>query len=158
DPAIARDPCPQVPLDDYHYSDNSDIRGKERNVGRETGTHDPVAGALRLGYRPAFDGLRAVAITLVVPYHWLGDQTGIAGGWLGVNLFFVVSGFLITRLLVEEHARRNSIDAGGFYRRRAARLLPPYMTMLLLVIVLGRVTAMFGSQSDVRFGALSSLF
>src|SRR5207249_4885989 len=112
----------------------------------------------RLGYRPAFDGLRAIAITLVVPYHWLGDQTGIAGGWLGVNLFFVVSGFLITRLLAEEHGRRHAIDAAGFYRRRAARLLPAYMTMLFVIIVLARVTTAFDPQSGIRVGAVSSFF
>jgi len=85
----------------------------------------------RLGHRPALDGLRAFAIAAVVPYHWgAGGHFGLAGGFLGVNLFFVLSGFLITRLLLEEHIRTGAIGRAHFYRRRIARLFPGYLALV----------------------------
>jgi len=81
----------------------------------------------RLGYRPWLDGLRGVAILLVLVYH-LGL---LPGGFLGVDVFFVLSGFLITSLLVEEWQRRGTISFRHFYLRRALRLLPAYFTFLL---------------------------
>jgi peptidoglycan/LPS O-acetylase OafA/YrhL len=83
--------------------------------------------AFHLGYRPWLDGLRGVAILLVLAYH-LGLLTG---GFLGVDVFFVLSGFLITSLLVEEWQRRGAISFRHFYLRRALRLLPAYFTLLL---------------------------
>ena len=80
-------------------------------------------GVERLGYRPALDGIRAVAIALVVLYHASGWP---ASGWLGVDVFFVLSGFLITSLLLER-----GISFRDFYRRRARRLLPALVLMLL---------------------------
>jgi peptidoglycan/LPS O-acetylase OafA/YrhL len=92
----------------------------------------------RLGHRPALDGLRGVAVLLVVATHvgaflvpasapaWL--RFPAAG--LGVDLFFVLSGFLITSLLLEEHRDGGRIRVGGFYLRRARRLLPAAFTTL----------------------------
>jgi hypothetical protein len=68
-------------------------------------------GSLRLGYRRSLDGLRALAIAFVVGYHYLGKPLN---GALGVDLFFVLSGFLITTLLLEEHALRGAISFGRF--------------------------------------------
>lgn len=96
----------------------------------------------RLGYRPGLDGLRAVAVTLVVLQH-TGDflvsddgpsLTGgplLPGGFLGVDLFFVLSGFLITTLLLEEHQRSGRVAYGRFYERRALRLLPALGVLLV---------------------------
>jgi peptidoglycan/LPS O-acetylase OafA/YrhL len=86
------------------------------------------------GHRmPELDGLRAWAITAVLFGH-LGLSFFVGGG-LGVELFFVLSGFLITHLLLREYDRRGSIDLLAFYRRRAWRLLPALVAMLLLVNV-----------------------
>src|SRR5262245_16542953 len=75
----------------------------------------------RLGYRPALDGLRGIAVLLVVFAH--AEYLRNAGGH-GVNIFFVLSGFLITSLLLDENAKAGRIDLIAFYRRRAARLFP----------------------------------
>jgi peptidoglycan/LPS O-acetylase OafA/YrhL len=117
---------------------------------------DRIGG--RLGHRPALDGLRAFAIAAVVPYHWgAGGHFGLGGGFLGVNLFFVLSGFLITRLLLEEHTRTGGISRTYFYRRRIARLLPGYLALLGVVVVLSRLAPIFGSADSVRSGTLASL-
>jgi peptidoglycan/LPS O-acetylase OafA/YrhL len=87
---------------------------------------------VRLGYVPALDGLRAVAIAGVVLYHGTGHP---AGGWLGVDLFFVLSGFLITTLLLEEQRAHGRVDILGFYRRRARRLMPALLAVLAVVLV-----------------------
>jgi peptidoglycan/LPS O-acetylase OafA/YrhL len=83
---------------------------------------------LKLGYRPALDGLRGVAVLAVMAYH----SGLIQGGFLGVDVFFTLSGFLITTLLLEEHARAGTIAIGGFYARRALRLLPALVAFLLV--------------------------
>ena len=80
------------------------------------------------GYRAEIDGLRAIAIVSVVAYH-IGVP-GIPGGFAGVDVFFVVSGYLITTLLLKEQQERGSIDIIGFYARRARRLLPAFFVVL----------------------------
>lgn len=81
-----------------------------------------------LGYRPALDGLRGVAILTVV-----GRHAGLlSGGFLGVDIFFALSGFLITTLLVDEYAATGGIALGRFYARRALRLLPAMVLMVLV--------------------------
>lgn len=85
-----------------------------------------------LGYRPGLDGVRAVAIGLVLLNH-----TGLSvflGGGNGVIVFFVLSGFLITKLLLEESDRNGKISVGGFYGRRAVRILPAPTVMLLALL------------------------
>jgi peptidoglycan/LPS O-acetylase OafA/YrhL len=84
-----------------------------------------------LGHRPALDGLRGIAIALVLAYHSWGSA--FPGGNIGVDLFFVLSGFLITVLLLEEHGDHGRIDLRAFYARRARRLLPALLVMLLAV-------------------------
>jgi peptidoglycan/LPS O-acetylase OafA/YrhL len=81
----------------------------------------------RLGYRPALDGVRAIAIALVVSAHAFGWPKD---GGLGVDLFFVLSGFLITTLLLEERDESGRISIGAFYRRRARRLGPALLALL----------------------------
>jgi peptidoglycan/LPS O-acetylase OafA/YrhL len=85
-----------------------------------------VGGAVRdrprsLGYRPPLDGIRAVAILAVLGFH---SGTRLVGGFIGVDIFFALSGFLITTLLLQEWSRTHTIRLGDFYRRRARRLLP----------------------------------
>src|SRR5260221_11863488 len=91
----------------------------------------------RHDYIPAFDGLRAIAILPVVLLH-VGVNTLTDGnllyqltrGWYGVDLFFVLSGFLITRFLLAEMDKTVNIDITGFYGRGFLCLNPPYMSML----------------------------
>jgi peptidoglycan/LPS O-acetylase OafA/YrhL len=86
-----------------------------------------------LGYSPALDGLRAVAIIMVVAVHMGGYNHVGRGGWIGVNIFFVLSGFLITSLLVNESDRgpHGRFSIGKFYIRRIFRLWPAYFTFIL---------------------------
>ncbi len=82
----------------------------------------------RLGYRPALDGLRGVAIAAVLTFH--SEAFFLVGGFIGVDLFFVVSGFLITTLLVQERRTNGRVDLLGFYARRALRLTPAVLGLL----------------------------
>jgi peptidoglycan/LPS O-acetylase OafA/YrhL len=99
-----------------------------------------------LGYRPALDGIRAVAVLAVIAYH-LGYGRA-RGGFLGVDVFFVLSGYLITSLLLAERARTGAIDFAAFWFRRARRLLPALFLMLIAVAFwVGASTAAFELQS-----------
>ncbi|MGZ4590360.1 MAG: acyltransferase family protein [Oryzihumus sp.] len=93
-------------------------------------------GGYSLGRRPALDGLRGVAVLLVVWNHcdWADHESA---GSVGVTIFFVLSGFLITRLLVEEHDRSGTIDLRAFMLRRARRLLPALYLFLSTVALAG---------------------
>lgn len=86
-------------------------------------------------YVPAIDGLRAIAVVLVVLFH-IGTP-GIGGGFAGVDVFFVISGFLITRLLANEIRDTGSLSLGQFYARRVRRLLPAFAAMLLVTSIAG---------------------
>ena len=97
---------------------------------------------LKVAWRADVQGLRAVAVALVVADH--AGLSGFAGGFLGVDVFFVVSGFLITTLLVRELGRRGRIDLPRFWVRRARRLLPA----LALVVVVS-VPAAWAVSSDL---------
>ena len=79
----------------------------------------------------ALDGLRALAVVAVLASHTLNIAHG---GFLGVDVFFVLSGYLITSLMIREHETTGRIDFAGFYRRRAARLIPAYLFMLVITI------------------------
>jgi peptidoglycan/LPS O-acetylase OafA/YrhL len=81
-----------------------------------------------LGHRRGLDGLRGIAIVLVLMLHWW--PTTFTGGAYGVDLFFVLSGFLITRLLLEEHRATGRVDIRAFYVRRARRLAPALIVVL----------------------------
>ncbi len=85
----------------------------------------------RLRYVPGLDGLRAIAVTAVLLYH--ADISWMSGGFLGVDVFFVISGYLITSLLLAEQRSRGAVSIGQFYLRRARRLLPALGLLLASV-------------------------
>ncbi len=87
----------------------------------------------QLPYLPGLDGLRAIAVVAVMVYH--ANSTWLAGGYLGVEVFFVISGYLITLLLIAEHERTGTIDLKNFWIRRFRRLLPALFVMMLLLTV-----------------------
>ena len=73
---------------------------------------------------PGLDGVRALAVLAVLAFH--GGIRGAPGGFLGVNVFFVLSGYLITDLLVAQRRRRGRLDLRGFWTRRARGSCPPW--------------------------------
>jgi peptidoglycan/LPS O-acetylase OafA/YrhL/lysophospholipase L1-like esterase len=83
-------------------------------------------------YVPGLDGLRALAVIAVIVYH--ANKQWLGGGFLGVEVFFVISGYLITLLLVAERERTGTVSFGQFWFRRARRLLPALFTMLIALI------------------------
>jgi peptidoglycan/LPS O-acetylase OafA/YrhL len=118
----------------------------------------PAAGTAaaegpRLHHEPALDGLRGMAVAAVVVFH-LGH---LEGGFLGVDLFFVLSGFLITGLLLTEHSGRGSVDLRRFWERRARRLLPALFVMLVGISVLLLTLASDAERIRVRGDGLATL-
>jgi peptidoglycan/LPS O-acetylase OafA/YrhL len=93
----------------------------------------PGVSPFRLGYRPCLDGLRGLAAVLVVAAH----LRLLPGGFVGVEALFVLSGFLITVMLIEERERRGAINLGRFFRRRFLRVLPPFVALLVFGSLIG---------------------
>ena len=112
-------------------------------------------------YAPGLDGLRAIAVIAVVLYHGQ-DASGLPqwleprGGFLGVEVFFVISGYLITALLLDEWERSGSVDLGSFWVRRARRLLPALASFLAGTTVLAALfaTDALGKIRDELVGAV----
>jgi peptidoglycan/LPS O-acetylase OafA/YrhL len=92
-----------------------------------------MAAEKGIRYIPAIDGLRAVAVIAVMLYH-LGFKW-IPGGFLGVDLFFVISGYVITRLLLDSIQRSGGLDLRAFYMARIRRLLPPLVFMIITTVI-----------------------
>ena len=88
-----------------------------------------------MDYRQSLDGMRGVAVTTVVAYHVCSFQRNgaLPGGWGGVDVFFVLSGFLISTILLEELSRTDRLDLRDFYFRRLVRLAPALMVLLLVL-------------------------
>jgi peptidoglycan/LPS O-acetylase OafA/YrhL len=109
----------------------------------------------RFRYQPALDGVRAVAVLAVIAYHFGGDLTG---GFLGVDVFFVLSGFLITSLLIAEWKGSGRINLPGFWTRRARRLLPALLIVLVAVVVWAALAAQSARLPGIRGDSLWTLF
>jgi peptidoglycan/LPS O-acetylase OafA/YrhL len=104
---------------------------------------------LKFSYRPDIDGLRTIAVLAVVLFH--ADISLFKGGFVGVDIFFVISGFLITRILSQEIAQNHRIDFPRFYIRRARRLLPALLFTLTSTTV--AALSILSSQALQSYGA-----
>jgi peptidoglycan/LPS O-acetylase OafA/YrhL len=107
-----------------------------------------------LPYLPGLDGLRAIAVLAVLVYHH--DYSWLPGGFLGVDVFFVLSGYLITALLITEYQRDGRIDLRAFWWRRARRLLPAVFLVIAAVLVYASIF-LRSEIADLRLDALVSL-
>jgi peptidoglycan/LPS O-acetylase OafA/YrhL len=107
-------------------------RNHNESSSRWTSRQPDASAVTGSGYNPSLDGLRAIAVLLVVITHTLG---GPPGWTLGVDVFFVLSGFLITNILVDELARRGSVSLRRFYIRRVFRLFPALFVFLVVVLI-----------------------
>jgi len=110
----------------------------------------------RLGQRPALDGIRAFAVLVVMAHH--GYVSFFRGGGIGVDIFFVLSGFLITGLLLEEREKTSSISFRKFYLRRALRLLPALVILLLFVEIYAIVILRGPRLWEIQKAILAVLF
>src|SRR5450432_643787 len=93
---------------------------------------DPAAD--EWGYRPALDGLRTIAIYLVVLFH--AGLFHVSNGFIGVDVFFVLSGFLVTHVITREWDRSGGLRVRRFYARRVRRLLPAAVALVVSVVAL----------------------
>jgi peptidoglycan/LPS O-acetylase OafA/YrhL len=104
----------------------------------------------------ALDGLRAVALLIIMGYHF--GVGWLQGGFFSLDIFYVLSGYLITGLLVSEYRKRGRIKLSAFWLRRARRLLPALLVVLVVVTVMVRFAEPQGLYPDFRMSALSALF
>ncbi len=112
------------------------------------------SGGSGYAYRPALDGLRALAVAAVLLFH---GGAFLSGGFLGVDAFFVLSGFLITSLLLAERRRTGRIRLAAFWGRRARRLLPALLAVLVVTVVGARYLLPADDPLRLRWDALSAL-
>ena len=115
-------------------ADASDVptRTSTRPTAR-TRRRSGSADISRVPYLPGLDGMRALAVAAVMVYH--ANPDWLPGGYLGVEVFFVISGYLITLLLISEKERTSTVDMKQFWFRRARRLLPALFTMLIAITI-----------------------
>lgn len=114
-----------------------------------------MTGAHRPPFRTDIEGLRGLAVLLVVSFHAFDFPTG---GYVGVDVFFVLSGFLITGILVDELEARGRISISGFYVRRVRRILPAALVVLGATVVVSGVVWFLPRASSVWLDAVASLF
>lgn len=114
-----------------------------------------VISATRGSRNGALDGLRGLAVIAVMAYHVVPDP--FTGGWLGVDVFFVLSGFLICSMLLRERERTGSIDYLNFLRRRARRLLPGLAMMLLAILGAAAIFETAGRRLSVAIDVVPPL-
>jgi peptidoglycan/LPS O-acetylase OafA/YrhL len=108
----------------------------------------------KAGFRPDVEGLRAVAVVAVLLYH--GGLSFVPGGYVGVDVFFVISGFLITRLLLKELEQSGTLSIMRFYSRRAKRLLPMTVVVLGTVVVVSWLLFSPVRMDEVSFDVMAA--
>ena len=133
----------------------TDTEAIAEEAGSPPSGSSPAAVEPRLRYQPALDGMRGLAVAAVLAYH--AGLPWARGGFLGVDAFFVLSGYLITSLLLTERRATGAISLGAFWARRARRLLPALF--LVLVGVMG-YAVVFAEQEELtrlRHDAIATL-
>jgi peptidoglycan/LPS O-acetylase OafA/YrhL len=120
------------------------------------GAEDNQPGVERLRHLAPLDGLRALAVCAVMAFH-TGAGWAV-GGFLGVDVFFVLSGFLITVLLVKEWQRRGTVSLRRFYARRALRLLPAVLLLCAFLLIVGPVGTGVAARNALWKGVAGTLF
>ncbi len=123
-------------------------------IATKAAEHAPVEGA-KASWWPGLDGLRGFALCAMLLYHH--DATKVPGGFFSVSLFFTLSGFLITTLLLREHERQGTIRLGAFWVRRIRRLMPVALLGLLLAAVVARYTAPADALASIARDLQASL-
>ena len=113
-----------------------------------------LAGVATTEFRPDVEGLRAIAVLAVVLFH--ARLGGFAGGFVGVDVFFVLSGFLITRLLLRELATTGTISLRAFWARRARRLLPASCLVIVVTVIAGTVLLPPLAQRNLGIDAIAA--
>ena len=131
----------------------------ERDVVVERGAPDVAVRrngrSGTIAYQPALDGVRALAVAAVLLFH--AEVPGFSGGYLGVSVFFTLSGYLITTLLLTEHATTGAISMSAFYARRVRRLLPASLVCLAAVVAVSELTDVFVGVAELRRQVMGAL-
>lgn len=130
---------------------------------RAASTAEPISVRFHLGYRPWLDGLRGIAILLVFIHHlqhfaFQSNPAILTAGFLGVDVFFVLSGFLITCLLLEEWDTSGSISLPNFYMRRFLRLMPALILFLAGICLYAVIALPPQAATETFWSSLYSLF
>ena len=116
---------------------------------------------LKKNYRPEIDGLRAVAVFAVIFYHakiQIFDWQVFQDGFYGVDIFFVISGYLISKLITLEFSKKNSFSFINFYERRMRRILPMLFFILLFTVFFGYFLLLPSAYVDLSKSLISSIF
>jgi hypothetical protein len=128
-------------------------------VGRRRSAPDGVEGspANSQRFRGDIEGMRAIAILVIVAYH--AGLPGFSGGFVGVDIFFVISGFLITRNLIDESSNTNAIVLPRFWARRVRRLVPGLALMTIVTLIASSlIVAPFDMLQTSKEGASAALY
>jgi peptidoglycan/LPS O-acetylase OafA/YrhL len=116
---------------------------------------------MKIKYRPEIDGLRAISVFAVIIYHAnfvLFGHTLFQGGFIGVDIFFVISGYLITTLILKEIYKTNQFSFKYFYERRIRRILPVLLFVTIVTSIISYFILLPSSLVDFRKSVLSILF
>ena len=115
---------------------------------------------MKLIYRPEIDGLRAIAVSAVILYHSKISIFGysFSGGFIGVDIFFVISGYLITSLIYKEYLEEKNFSYINFYQRRARRILPALIFVIILSSCVAYIYLLPTALKDFANSSLSSIF
>jgi len=111
---------------------------------------------VKINYRPEIDGLRAIAVFSVIIYH--ARDSFLPGGFLGVDIFFVISGYLITSLILKELQLTNKFSFSHFYERRIRRIIPALLVVMILSTCISYTTLYLSSFVDFSKSLISSIF
>ena len=115
---------------------------------------------MKINYRPEIDGLRTIAVISVVIYHlqiFFGSSQFLRGGFLGVDIFFVISGFLITSIIIGEINQTGSFSFSNFYERRLRRLLPALLIVIIATLPVAWYILLPEQLVDFSKSVISSL-